>query len=151
MFDHVLIFWCIVIRSCSQLHACGYFLDEIEFPTCDSHHIPCFVVAQVTFYFIYNLDVDGISELLRYGLLEVLLWYLFCLHSLSDCVSSSSIWNTSPRNWYSVPSWLESLEGYIHTYYSNHNIGTLSHILLLLLWGVEYVRRKFKNVAWASH
>ena len=54
----------------TQLHACAYFLDEIEFLTCDSHHISCFVVAQETFY---NLDVNGISEVLRYGLLEVLL------------------------------------------------------------------------------
>ena len=151
MFDQVLMFCCIVIRSCVRYTiTCLCVFDEIEFPTCDSHRIPCFVVTQVTFYFIYNPDVNGISEVLRYDLLEVLLWYLFCLHSLSDCVRSSSMWNTSPRNEYSVPSWLTSLEGYIHTY-----------IIESQHWNIEpyiaftYTRsgvcRKFKNVAWASH
>ena len=139
MFDHVLMFWCVVIRSCIRYTVtCLCVFDEIEFPTCDSHHIPCFVVTQVNFYFIYNIAVNGISEVLRYGLLEVLS-YLFCLHSLSDCVSSSSTWNTSPRNEYSVPSWLKVLKDISTHTYLNHNIGTFSHISLLLLWGVEYV------------
>ena len=112
----------------------------------DVVEIHCYVVYSDSEIFIVNSN----SELLRYGLLEVLLWYLFCLHSLSDCVSSSSIWNTSPRNGYSVPSWLESLEGYIHTYVFESQHWKIEPYIAFTFMR-SGVCQKFKNVAWASH